>query len=381
MSWIIRSKCTALIRNTVFFDSFLGQYNDNPKYVSECLHRQAPEIKIVWCIGDKCTEKLPDYIKTVQYGSRDYYYYAMNAAVAVDNHMGLRTFGFKKNYHRIVSSILHKKGQLCISTWHGTPLKKIGKDQLNRQVGTYYTATNYCVAGCTYTAQYVGEAFFMKEKMRLYGTPRNDLLLGKHNTDKLKRKLNLPLDRGIVIFAPTFRSSTELSGIKQIKDINVKGLLDALENKFGMPFSFVFRVHHSILKVLEGDDFLRNKDYLINGNFGDDMAEYLACADVLITDYSSSLYDFLLTEKPCFIYAPDLDNYKTIDRGMYVDIYDLPLSISIDSADLINSIMTFQKETYKKDVRRYLAELGNIEDGHASERVVNDIITHISVSN
>ena len=110
------SKFSPVIKNTVFFDSFLGQYSDNPKYVSEELHRIMPEAQIVWSIANKSRETPPNYVRTVQYGSKEYYRYALNSAAVVDNHMGFRTFGFRNFQSRTLKWLLKKPGQLAVAT-------------------------------------------------------------------------------------------------------------------------------------------------------------------------------------------------------------------------------------------------------------------------
>ena len=117
--------CRPIMKNTVLFRSFNGQYNDNPKYVSEELRRRRPDVKIVWVVGDSVAESFPHYATTVSLDSTEYAEYIARAEVVVDNYFGCRTNYLRKNnpIKRLVFWLLSRKrrGQLCISTWHGTP--------------------------------------------------------------------------------------------------------------------------------------------------------------------------------------------------------------------------------------------------------------------
>lgn len=375
---LLISKFTPMIDNTVFFDSFQGQYNDNPKYISQKLHEISPGTKIVWSKSEKCHEIFPSYITEVRYGSPEYFKYALNSAVTVDNHTGIRTLGFRQKEYRIVNMFLKKRGQLSISTWHGTPLKKIGKDQLLRMVRTFYTNIDYCVSGCRVTSDLVGNAFFIRERMREYGTPRNDIFFADYDDTRIaaiKEKLHIPPNKSVVLFAPTFRKSIEHSGLQQIIDLQLSKLLNVLESRFHREFILVFRTHHSVQEKIE-----RNwvGGIIVDGNIGDDMQEYLTVSDILITDYSSCMFDFALTSKPVFLYIPDRDKYCNDERGIYMNIDELPFPNSGTSEKLYAEILGFDDKLYSKKVEAFLKSIGNIEDGQASRRVAEDIVMHLS---
>ena len=376
----LTSRFSSVISNTVFFDSFQGQYSDNPKYISQEVHRIMPDVKIVWSVSDKTREVMPDYIKKVQYGSKEYYNYALNSAAVVDNNMGIRSFGFRNFDSRMLRWILKKPGQLAIATWHGTPLKKIGKDQLNRSAKTFFTGIDYCIYGCDITRDAVGEAFFVKDIMRPYGSPRNDQLVSEHSNEEieaLKVKLGLPLDKRIVLFAPTFRKDIGLSGLRQLDELNIKKLLLVFKAKFNQDFAFVFRAHHSVLEKTKSEGLL-DQYGIIDGNIGDDMTEYLMCTDILLTDYSSCMFDIALTDKPCFLYVPDLDHYRDDERGMYLNFSDLPFPNALDPQSLYSIISEFDYNLYLSKKNSFLESINNIETGEASTRVAKDIVKHIN---
>ena len=374
--WLLLSKCIPILHNAVFFDSFNGQYNDNPKYISEKLHDIEPGIKIYWCISEKGRDLPPEYVNTVKCGSIAYYYLAFNASVVIDNNVGIKTFGFKRDKNKILEFLVQKKGQLCISTWHGTPIKRVGKDQIKRESNCYITSTDYLISGSEYNSKTLANAFYIKpEDILSIGMPRTDILFQNIERETMLEKLGLPINKKIVLFAPTFRESAYESGIRQLKELNIDRLLKTLSERFEEEFVFVFRVHHTVLMALEGE--IKNTKSVYNGNEHDDMAEYLSVSDVLITDYSGSMFDFAITGKPCFLFAPDFDHYSMIERGLYIDYKTLPFPISYYADELYQKISGFNLRIYNEQVHRWLKVIGNCEDGEASYKASKMIIEHI----
>lgn len=369
-------------KNTVVFKSFEGQYNDNPKYISQKLHELRPDIKIVWGITNKSSKQdIPDYITTLDINSRQFSKIAATAVAAVENMSGMQ--GIKgKRYFKPFDYFIKRKKQLNISTWHGTPLKKIGCDIANYNASYYQTSAAYMTAGNQFSFD-VFEKAFRGVKIRLYGTARNDILLAK-NVDRhaVKEKLKLPADKKVLLYAPTFRQSAQDSGIKQITEFDLNKMFGVLSEKFGGDWIIVLRVHHTvILKLKEECDGLVDHVRVFDGNMFDDMAEYLLCADVLLTDYSSCMFDYMLTGKPCFLYAHDRDNYVNDERGVYMDIKELPYLFADSSEELYENIRAYDKEDSNQKEKRFLDKIGNFEDGHASERVVKDILSFMDKEN
>lgn len=370
-------------KNCVLFSSFYGQYNDNPKYVSMRLHEVAPEIKQVWVKSQKAREEFPEYIKTVEFGSKEYYQYVYRAQVIVENHMGIRfkTASKKSRLAKWAAKRFAKKrkGQLNISTWHGSvSMKKIALDEPQRKgKEDVFTNTDFAISGCKQGVDVFHSAFYKALPVKMYGTPRNDILFRKDvNIDALKEKLGLPKDKKIILFAPTFRNSVEDSGVTQMQSLDYPALFQTLQDKFGGDWCFVFRVHNNVLLKIDVDTIVEKcAGQLYAGNVGDDMAEYIVCSDILLSDYSGCIFDYALTKKPCFLYAPDLEHYEKDERGFYLNVRDLPFSIAQTAEKLLSNIEGFDKEKYNADIDGFLQEIGNIEDGNAAPKIVDDILT------
>ena len=378
--------CRPIMKGTVLFRSFNGQYNDNPKYVSEKLHRMHPEANIVWAIGDGSKDSFPDYAKTVLIDSAEYAKYVARAEIVVDNYCGCRTNYLNVNnpVKRFVFWLFarRRKGQLCISTWHGTPLKHIALDEPQYKGSKFakgYFNADVLIAGCKVTADAYRTAFGWRGEVMMCGTPRNDLLVNGSSPD-LKERLGLPKDKRIFLFAPTFRNNVEMSGVYQLKSINVSEMLEALSESFGGEWCFVFRSHNLVMSKIQSESLGINEK-IINGNAHPDMAEYLAAADALLTDYSSSMFDYALTKRPVFLYTPDLDDYKNSERGFYFDIESTPFSVSRSFSELIKNITEFDRSAYEGRVDEFLIKIGNAEKGSATDAVVSRIERHLEVQN
>ncbi len=375
-------------KNTFLFYSFFGMYNDNPKYISIKLHERYPDAKIIWVRSARSHEKFPDYIETVEYASAEFYQWTYRAQVVIDNMLGIRPHDEtsstgKRLLKFFVRSLAprRKKRQYNISTWHGTPLKRLGADRFDAKKPKRKRIQGSCDSmpvGCYFTRDVIKRAYFKEfdVPLNLYGTPRNDILFDKTIDVKvLKKKLKLPIDKKIILFAPTFRDdSVDESGVAQMNEIDFNRLFRCLEERFGGDWRFVFRVHHSVITRVDTERLAAEcGDRIIDGNVGDDMAEYMVCADVLLTDYSSSMFDFALTKKPCLLFCPDREHYENDVRGVYLSIDELPFPISYDNEGLQSCIQTFDREKYTRGVEELLVKIGNVEDGRASERVVEDI--------
>lgn len=376
------SMCRPIIKNTVLFRSFNGQYNDNPKYVSEELHQRRPDVKIVWATGDSPPESFPDYVMTVPIDSSEYARYIARAEVVVDNYCGCRTnyLGSNNPVKRMVFRLLSRKrrGQLCISTWHGTPLKRIALDEPQYRTAKFargYFNSDLILSGSDLSGKAYRTAFAWRGEILDCGTPRNDILL-RGEPDVIKKRLGLPENKRVLLFAPTFRNDVFMSGIYQLRELDIPRLLSALSERFGGEWRFVFRSHNLVTRSVSAEGVFDNGE-IINGNASDDMAEYLLTADVLLTDYSSSMFDFMLTGRPIFLYAPDLEEYKNSERGFYLDIEETPPPLAKTAEDVLKNIKLFDKESYEKKVDDFLRKIGNKERGEASRITVDRIIKHL----
>ena len=102
----------------------------------------------------------------------------------------------------------------------------------------------------------------------------------------------------------------------------------------------------------------------------DDIQELLSISDFLISDYSSLIFDYAMTKRPCFLYTPDVDDYISNDRNLYFDIKELPFISVKNNEELISHIASFDHENYQHKLDEFLKDIGSYEDGHACEKVL-----------
>lgn len=377
-------KALKIEKKAVCFMSFYGLYNDNPRYISEELYRTHPEIKIYWCIDSKrChTKEIPEYVIKVSMGGLQKLIIQNRCAVIVDNIAGWYSMSVSAKNYKIVHYIKNDK-VFNLSTWHGTPKKKIGLDATagSRDM-VFFTTSDLLMSNSEYTNKIYKRCFQDRMKIQLTGTPRNDLLvnLTLEKKKEILHKFNLDDGYSYVIYAPTFRSPESgvayNPGFDFMYGLDINLLLDSLSIRFGGKWKLIFRGHQFDQSRFDFRKFVDGMNVeIIDGNKFEDMAEYLAISDVLITDYSGSLFDFVVTDKPCFLYTPDRYIYESSSRGVY-DV-SIPYKYNMSNYELSESIKTFDEQKHIKMNREFSSKLGLFEDGKASERAVRIIMEHI----
>ncbi|MGV3464789.1 MAG: CDP-glycerol glycerophosphotransferase family protein, partial [Heyndrickxia sp.] len=116
---------------------------------------------------------------------------------------------------------------------------------------------------------------------------------------------------------------------------------------------------------------IKDMENVVNVSTYEDIQELLAASDILITDYSSLMFDFAITRRPCFLYVPDLTSYIKNDRDLYFDIPSLPFVHAASNEELIDKIESFNKKIYEKRLSEFLKQIGSYEKGAATEQLVN----------
>lgn len=370
-------------KRTILFKSFSGQYSDSPRAISEYIHANYPDIHIVWAKSEANNNEFPEYAEVIDIDSAKYHEYEWRAHAIVDNVASIRSSWIHDNENSVKKALIKyytrkRKQQLSISSWHGVPLKRIGMDSITFKRDCYLsTNCNYVLSGNEHSKRCLQSSLGNAVPVIMSGIPRNDKLINDaNNISEVKKKLGLPVDKKVLLYAPTFRQDVTTSGVMQMQSFNFEALLEQLHNKFGNEWCFVFRTHMHVTKEIKKAGILENLgDLIIDGNTHDDMADYLMCADMLITDYSSSMFDYIFTKRPCLLYVPDLEEYEKKERGFYIDISKLPFPISNTVSGLMQNIESFDLSDYSAKCDSFLRYLGNIEDGASTKRIADDIIS------
>ena len=316
----------------VIFVSFMGMgFNDSPKAIYDYMqvHPEFKKYRCVWAFEHP--EKFSN-LETVKIDTPAYFKTALKAKYWITNTNIERGLRFKK------------KNQIYLNTWHGIALKHIGNDVEGRNDFNFDTVNHLVVSG-DHDEKVWKSAFNAKESTYLRcGMPRNEELWLADEKKKtlMHEKLGLPADKKVILYAPTWRESTDGGKSYEIKPpIH----FDVWKRELGDEYTVLFRAHHQTTKVLgvQYDEFVRDaSDY----PFVNDL---MIASDMLITDYSAIAFDYAVLCKPIFCYAYDYETYLA-ERGTYFDIDDRYPNKSCRTED---ELLTRIKEI------DYKAECGN----------------------
>ena len=267
-----------------------------------------------------------------------------------------------------------KKEQIYLQTWHGTPLKKMGYDQSKRptryeqdRLRKQTEIWDYFISSNKHSSDIFRRAFRYTGDIIETGYPRNDILINQPGDTivKVQSNLSIPIDKKVVLFAPTFRDwdlnsfQTTLSDIKKLsKSIDENTVI-------------LLRLHYLLADKIEQLELPEN--ILNASNYGDIQELYLI-SDVLITDYSSVMFDYALLKRPIILYCYDLEEYET-RRGMYLDLHEVgPGPVCKDLEQVIEYLKEPEKlKKYEEKLELFNQEYGSMDDGLAAKRVIEKV--------
>ncbi|MEA2429119.1 MAG: CDP-glycerol glycerophosphotransferase, partial [Thermoleophilaceae bacterium] len=272
--------------------------------------------------------------------------------------------------------------QVCVQTWHGTPLKRLGLDvsdtrktvrrfqhRWDQQVGNW----QYVLSPNEFTTPILQRAYAIRGEMLETGYPRSDVLV-RPDLDEasraMRRKLGVPEHARTVLYAPTYRDHVVDGNGRYRLDLHLD--LDRLRAAVGPETVILFRKHHYVADAVPAgpDGFVRDVSSYPDGT------ELLLAADVLVTDYSSIMFDFANTGRPMLFFTYDLDSYQDEIRGFYLDYIETvpgPMLRTTDEvADALRDIEGV-KADYAQRYGEFLTRFCALDDGRAAARVVDRV--------
>lgn len=296
----------------VVFESFNGKFcTDSPRAIAEALHREDATSSIYFSIQD-FSVPYPRFASPVLRDTA-----AWNAKVQTAGHLVNNNnfpFFFRKNPR-----------QFYLQTWHGTPLKKIGLDAPTHLLSASYRGLmsreaemwDTLLAQNDFSTNVLPRAFGYAGKVLNYGYPRNDDLVAVDSLDRrlaVRRSLGLAPDQVAVLYAPTWRDNAlkVAGGRKSVEFIDF-----AEANKFlGSKYVFLRREHHN----MSGSDSNSHDDNCIEVSSHPEINDLILASDLLVTDYSSIIFDYAETDKPTIFFTPDFLEYSLSTRGIYPEV-------------------------------------------------------------
>lgn len=368
-------------KETILFISFHGRgYSDNPMALHQYIttHSKYDNYRCVYAIKNHKQKNLKiDNAKIIEYFSIPYFFYLARSKYWISN-------------CKLPKYVLKKPSQVYLQTWHGTPLKKLAHDievpdgttfyrsgmSLEEMRSTYdndVSKYNYMISPSSFTTEVFQSAFAInKERLIETGYPRNDILSNyqDEDIDQIKTQLNLPKDKKVILYAPTWRdNSFNLKGYTFKLEVDFK----KWQSKLGDEYLVVFKPHYLIINDFDLDSV---KDFVYFVDPKEDISSLYLIADILITDYSSVFFDYAILKRPIYFYMYDLESYRDELRGFYLDIYqDLPGQIIEDENLLLEKIKLNAFDYNKLD--SFNLRFNNHEDGKVSKRVLEILLKQV----
>ena len=354
----------AVYDRTVLFDSWRGQFSDNPRAIFEELVRREEPLAYAWVLNPALSSELPPEVEAVAPRSRRHLELMGRARYLVANSTVL-------GFH------VKRPGTTFLQTWHGTPLKQIGfgiphdRSRAARQaiktLRHNVSRWDLLLSPNAFSTPIFRTAFDYTGPIVETGYPRNDLLRRPRNGEiraRVRERLGIADTQQAVLYAPTFRDGASFGlsdGVSRLAQI------------LGSSYVVLLRTHVADARGAGVREIRGVRDV---SSYPDNRELYLA-ADVLVTDYSSVMFDFAVTGKPMVFFVYDLAHYRDEVRGFYFDLEEQapgPLVSTVDqlahALQDLESVTSDHEAAYARFVERFCA----LEDGRASERAVDAML-------
>lgn len=346
----------APLNDTVVFQSFEGRtVGDSPFAIMQELATRNLGLDLFYVVRSK-SQSLPAGVKPLIYGSAAWVSALARSKYIVSN-------------NNLPEFFVKREGQTYLQTWHGTPLKRLGRDITTNAASSFYISSmareaagwSYLISPSPYCTKILPHALGFEGKVLETGYPRNDSLVNDKKTrDSLRAELGVNKSETLVLYAPTWRDTRR----------TITGAwagVNFFDAELPAGYRLMFRGHNNTVSAHRSGTAGGAIDVTAYPNVND---LYLA-ADVLVTDYSSVMFDYSVTGKPMAFLVPDLAEYQA-NRGFYFDFAsEAPGPIFASSAELVKALPAL-----KSNDKKYAAwrkKFNPLEDGKAAKRVVDTV--------
>lgn len=362
----VASSVLPVKKKTMLFASFSGRnFDDSPRELYEYIvnREEFYDWHFFWGLKDPSKFEIPG-AKVIRFGSFTYWYTLLTSQVLIGN--GGIDMGIE----------FTKKDRIVVNTWHGTPIKKIqGEVNSNKILEKYRKMKpidNFTIRCCQSNYDKIIFSRVFRADYNCFimsGLPRNDKLqkYNKNDIDHIKNKLNIPIDKKVLLYMPTYREFD----VDENDDVFIKPPMNLSKWKTALSYNYtlLIRAHYAVSAALGvvDDNFVKNVSTYAP------LTDLYAIADIMISDYSSAFFDFSIYGRPMRCFAYDLERYKQ-ERGFYMDIEkELPCPIHRNEDELIDSIKNIN---FAADCARTIAFAKKYipNEGHASEAVTEEIL-------
>jgi CDP-glycerol glycerophosphotransferase len=345
----------------VLYQSWGGRLADSPRAIFDELRRRDAAYEHVWVLNDPAAA--PDGAAAVRPGGAAYLQQLGRAGHIVSSNV-------LPGYFR------KKPSTTYLQTWHGTPLKRIAfdieqpafadRERYFRWLRREVDAWDYLVSPNSFSTAVLRRAFRYEGPILETGYPRNDVLASPDRArvrEEVRAELGIADGVRAVLYAPTWRDDRAFtSGVD----------LAALAERLGDGFVLLLRAHRAVAESAE----VARHSHVRNVSGRDDVAGLLLAADVLVTDYSSVMCDFAITERPIVLFTYDLAYYRDELRGLYVDLEAEAPGPLVDTVEeLAGALIDADavRERHSAAYERFRERYCSLEDGRSAERVVDAV--------
>lgn len=366
--------------NRIVFESWGSlRIADSPLCLYDFFSKNTEGLELVFCA--KSGKAIgADNIRTVQHFSWNYFKYILTSKVYITNTGVNNIFPFRKE-------------QIVINTWHaGGAYKNIEKDfyrftgfqnwLYNKTLRQITKSTTYYLAASEMTMKFLGSAWgISQEKFVRSGLPRNDIFFHLKEMNDKSRYVRGRLDIGdrdfVILYAPTFRNTTADPTFDW--HLQIESLFQAVENRFTpCRIILLIRMHYTIQQSYSRlEQKIQTHGHVVKDvSVYPEMQDLLCAADMLITDYSSSIWDYSFTYRPCLLFTPDLEEYRK-KSSFCIPIEEWGFPVCKTNEELGRQIEAFDENKFRQAMIRHHENLGSYEKGTATEEVAKIILSHI----
>lgn len=363
---------TQKLREEVFFDSFTGrQFSDSPHSIYAALRSRGgdwADYPMSWLVSDGQVS-LPEDVRQVRYHGREFYESLARSRYIVTNSRQPTWFD-------------RRSDQVVVQTWHGSMLKRIGFDIENirgksrdyhEKLAWETQQWDYLVSPSPWATPILRRAFRFDGEILETGYPRNDIFFSPDReaiAERTRQRLGLPPGKKVVLYAPTWRDDKYYTRGKHKLDLHLD--LYRMYEKLGEDHVLLVRRHPRVVDSVP----TVGTDFVYDVSLYPEIMELFLVTDVLVTDYSSMMFDFANTGRPMLFFTYDIESYRDSLRGFYFDFEETaPGPLLKESDDVIDALLNIGEvsDRYGSAYTRFTDQFCPLDDGNASARVVDRV--------
>ena len=350
-------------KKRIVFEGWWGQkFHCNPKAFYKYMDKEHPDYTCIWSLVDERTPIEGNGIR-VRRKSLRYHYYMATSKYFVNN------VNFMESFKK-------RKKQVEVQTMHGTPLKTLGLDvpgelpteEARQKFIKKCSRWDYLVVQSSKAESITSSCYAFKKEFLKTGYPRNDVLFAKNNekdiTD-IKKKLGISPEKKVIMYAPTWRVRNQFN-----MKIDIKKKKKQIQDDYVL----MLRIHPFAVKGLK-EDLL--DEFVINVSNYPSVEELYLASDIVITDYSSVMFDYAILNRPMLFFTYDLEDYRDTLRGFNFDfVAEAPGPLLKTSDEVIQSIVNIDKVAQEHDeaLQKFRKKFCEYEKGTASEQIFQRVM-------